>query len=484
METGDKIYPVILSGGAGTRLWPLSTKQCPKQFLKINSEKPLIVETAERFLSEYFHPPTIVSGQDYRFLVAQALQDEGITPLSILLEPLGRNTAAAIAVASLAITRGDPDATLVVLPSDHVIEDVDVFLEAIHEAVPSATNGHIVTFGVVPDSPNTGYGYIKKGGNLASGSEIYRIDKFVEKPIEADAERMLGAGGYYWNSGIFLFKASVVLAELGKWAPDILTHAEKSVTKSLIDMDFTRLDAKSFEKIPAMPFDIAVMEKTSKGVVAPVDMGWSDIGSWAALHDKLESDENNNVCVGASKQIDTKNSLVWSEAGITTSVIGMEDMLVVSTKDHVLVSRIDDLGRIGNLAKKIQLETGFAALTAAKFYRPWGYYQTIDSGDTYQTKRLVIRPGARLSLQYHNHRSEHWVVVQGTATVTRDDETFELLENESTYIPAGHQHRLENKQNYPLILIEVQTGAILSENDIVRLSDDWGRLDDKDKNEN
>ncbi len=469
------IHPVILSGGAGTRLWPLSTRPRPKQFLPLLSDKPLIIETAERLQGPGFHPPIIVSGEDYRFLAAQTFSDFGISPQAILLEPRPRDTAAAVAAAALHVEAIDPGGLILIAPSDHMIKRKDAFISALARATKAAEAGKLVTFGVEPSRPETEYGYIRKGGALAGHPGVCAIERFVEKPGAAAARRLIEDGRHLWNSGMFVLTSSAVLRAFKALAPEILDHCGQAYDKASRDMDFLRLDKAAFDSCPARPFDIAIMEPTAEGAVIPVDMGWSDIGAWPQVANAMGPGDNGNALRGPVKAMDTKGSLIWSDNATLTTVHGLSDMIVIALEGRVLVAPKTAAAEIGAFARLPEAQSD-EWLDRERNHRPWGSYQTIQRHDTHLVKRLSVRPGARISLQYHNHRSEHWIVVEGTAWVTKGDEEFALAANESVHIPAGAAHRLENRTGTELTLIEVQSGPVLSEDDIVRLDDDWNRV--------
>lgn len=466
------IHPVILSGGLGRRLWPVSRKNRPKQFLSFGGSDPLIVETARRAQGGGFAPPLIICNAEHRFLVAECFSGSGPAARRIILEPVGRGTAAAIAVACLSV----PDEALVlVMPSDHVIAAVDRFHDALARARAAAEMGHIVGFGVVPTRPETGYGYIEHGSAIGGAGDVLGIARFHEKPDLATAKAYLAGGRHSWNAGIFLFQASAVLRAFRRFAPDVLAGARAALDRAVTDLDFLRLDAVAFTEIPSMPFDTAIMEKTSLGAVVPVDMGWSDIGSWRSMWEVAEKDENGNAAVGDVRLLNTRNSLAWSRDGTMTALVGVQDLLVVASDGAVLIAGAAQSEAVAELVMRLEAEAEERHLSSRRVHRPWGNYETLDAGPGYLGKRLTVNPGARLSLQFHRHRAEHWVVVFGVARVTREDRTFDLHANESTFLPKETVHRLENPGSDPLVLIEIQTGDLLSEEDIVRLDDVYGR---------
>ena len=468
-----KIYPVILSGGAGTRLWPLSRAVLPKQLLPLVTDKTMLQDTVERVAGwPDLQAPLIVCGNEHRFLVAEQMREIGINPLGILLEPVGRNTAPAVAAAAHFLKGIDPDALMLVLPADHVITQRDAFAAAVAEAARLAQDGALATFGIVPNAPETGYGYIKRGG--AAGGSAYSVDRFVEKPDRATAQVFVDDGGYYWNSGMFLFRATRYLAELGEHAPAIARAAEEAVTQGYRDLDFCRLDEGSFAGCPSDSIDYAVMEKTAQAVVVPADIGWSDVGSWSALWEVLPCNEDGNVQRGDVYLDGVSNTLVRAESRIVAAV-GVEDLVIVETPDAVLVAHRDQVQRVKQVVEHLKSKERTEHLHHTKVYRPWGCYEGIDAGDRFQVKRITVKPGEKLSLQMHHHRAEHWVVVSGTARVTCGEKVSLLSENESTYIPIGMNHRLENPGKVPLHIIEVQSGSYLGEDDIVRFEDVYKR---------
>jgi mannose-1-phosphate guanylyltransferase / mannose-6-phosphate isomerase len=471
--------PVILSGGAGTRLWPLSRELYPKQFLPLVGERTMIQETAIRAAAlPGASRPIVVCNEAHRFLVAEQVRQAGVEPRAIVLEPVGRNTAPAIAVAALAALekqtggRGDGDeALLLVLPADHVLEDLAAFRRAVEAAIPAAQDGRFVTFGIVPDHPETGYGYIREG---AGEGAVRAVAEFVEKPDAARAKSFIDAGGYYWNSGMFLLPARGYLEELGRLDPAMLAACRKAWEAAARDLDFVRLDRAAFESCRADSIDYAVMEKTSRAAVVPLAAGWSDVGSFAALQDVLARDGAGNVVRGDVVAEDAKNCLLYSTDRLVAAV-GLAEHVVIETKDAVMVapkSRVQDVKRlVERMRKDGRSEPGLHR----EVFRPWGSYDSVDAGPRFQVKRLTVKPGAKLSLQKHAHRAEHWVVVKGKARITRGDDVFDLSENESTYIPVGTVHRIENPGTELLQIIEVQSGGYLGEDDIVRIEDTYGR---------
>lgn len=474
--SNTKIFPVILSGGSGSRLWPLSRALYPKQLLPLTSEKTMLQETILRLSgSALFAPPVIIANEEHRFIIAEQMRAVGVTPEAIILEPIGRNTAPAVALAALHIARTDPEALMLVMPSDHVIANVAAFLGAVETAAAAVRkNGLLATFGIQPQQAETGYGYIQKGEALAAAKGCFKVKRFVEKPDLATAESYLASGDYYWNSGLFLFSVAGFTQEINSFAPEILTACEKAMDLKTADLSFIRPDAAAFKACPADSIDYAVMERTSLAAVIPVDMGWSDVGSWAALWDVGQKDDQGNVSSGDVINVNTKNSLLRSE-GPAIAAVGLEDLIVVATKDAVLVCDKKHAQDVKKVVDALARSGRTEHISHTIVFRPWGNYQTTDEGERFQVKRLVVNPGEKLSLQKHHHRAEHWVVVQGTAQVTRGDDVLMLHENESIYIPIGTTHRLENPGKIPLHIIEVQSGGYLGEDDIVRFDDTYGR---------
>ena len=465
----NDMLPVLLSGGSGTRLWPLSRESYPKQFLPLHGEQSMLQETWLRVAPLATRPPLVVANEAHRFVAAEQLHQAGTEPQAILLEPVGRNTAPAIAVAALEATAGGSDPLLLVLPSDHVVQDADAFRRAVAEAMPAAGAGRLVTFGIVPTGPETGYGYIRAG----AGSGVRAVDRFVEKPDLATAQGYVASGEYYWNSGMFLFRASRYLAELERLQPAMIDAVRKAWNGARRDADFVRMDAEAFAAVPADSIDYAVMEKTNAASVVPLDAGWSDVGSWTALREVSGRDADGNAHHGDVIAIDCRNTYAYGERLI--ALIGLDDVVVVETADAVLVGKGDRMQEVKDVVARIRQEQRPEATWHRKVYRPWGAYDSIDNGQRFQVKRITVKPGASLSLQMHHHRAEHWIVVSGTAEVTRGDEVILLSENQSTYIPLGVTHRLRNPGKLPLELIEVQSGSYLGEDDIVRFEDTYGR---------
>ena len=465
------ILPVILSGGTGTRLWPLSRESYPKQFWPLASDKTMLADTAARGSGAGFLPPMVVCNEAHRFLVAEQLRDRGA---SIVLEPVGRNSAPAIAAAALIAEETAPGAVLWFMAADSAIGDVAALQAALAKAAAAAKAGAIVTFGMQPTAPETGYGYIETGEALPGSADVKRIARFVEKPDAARAAEFLKTGRHLWNSGMFVATAATMLAELETHAPEVLKGVRAAVAGASRDGDFIRLEAAAFTATPSISIDYAVMERTQKSAVVPASIGWSDIGSWAALWDIQPKDAAGNATHGPVALVDAKNCYVRSE-GILTGVIGLEDVVVVVTDDAVLAMHRDHAQDVKKLVDQLKARGAKEATEHRRAYRPWGHYEGLIMGDRFQVKKIEVRPGAKLSLQKHFHRAEHWVVVSGTAIVRRDGEEIMLRENESVYLPLGCIHRMENPGKIPLTLIEVQSGSYLGEDDIVRFEDTYGR---------
>ncbi|MBD9369554.1 mannose-1-phosphate guanylyltransferase/mannose-6-phosphate isomerase [Xanthomonas sp. XNM01] len=465
----NAILPVILSGGSGTRLWPLSRESYPKQFLPLVGETTMLQATWQRVAPIAGLPPIVVANEEHRFVAAEQLQTVGAAPSAILLEPVGRNTAPAIAIAALEATRDGGDALLLVLPSDHVIQDEAAFRAAVLQASAAAEAGRLVTFGIVPTAPETGYGYIR----AASGDGVRAVERFVEKPDLATAEDYVASGEYFWNSGMFLFRATRFLEELGRLQPQMLAGCRQAWEQARRDMDFVRLEREAFTAVPSDSIDYAVMEKTGDAAVLPLDAGWNDVGSWSALREVSQQDADGNAHHGEVIAIDCRNTYAYGTRLI--GLVGLEDTIVVETDDAVLVGRSDRIQEVKEIVAQIRQRGLPQAAWHRKVYRPWGAYDAIDSGPRHQVKRITVKPGGVLSLQMHHHRAEHWIVVSGTAEVTRGEEVILLGENQSTYIPLGVTHRLRNPGKLPLELIEVQSGSYLGEDDIVRFEDTYGR---------
>jgi mannose-1-phosphate guanylyltransferase/mannose-6-phosphate isomerase len=504
------LTPLILSGGSGTRLWPLSRELYPKQLLPLVGQRTLLQETVARVsgLSD-LGAPIVVCNESHRFMVAEQLRELGSPAQAIVLEPVGRNTAPAVAVAALvALAQGrkadarlDSDPLLLVLPADHVIRDVAAFQAAVGAGRVAAEQGKLVTFGVVPDRAETGYGYIRrKNGDTPGFGEngdtpgfrnaaenkafsaavktrsvpVFPVQEFVEKPDAATAQHYVDSGDYYWNSGMFLFRATAFLAELERHAPAMLSACQDAVAAATRDLDFTRLPKQEFAACPSDSIDYAVMEKTELAVVVPLDAGWSDVGSWSALHDALPSDTHGNVTTG-DVLVEGATGCYLHSTSRLIGAVGLKDHVVVETKDAVLVAPRDRVQDVKQLVAQLKAQGRYETALHREVFRPWGSYDSVDSGTRFQVKRLVVKPGASMSLQLHHHRAEHWIVVSGTARITRGEETYLLGENESTYIPMGTRHRIENPGKVPLHIIEVQSGSYLGEDDIVRFEDIYGR---------
>jgi mannose-1-phosphate guanylyltransferase/mannose-6-phosphate isomerase len=470
------IRPVILSGGSGTRLWPLSRELYPKQFLPLNGDNTMIQDTVLRLQGmKDVADPIIVCNDDHRFLAAEQMRKIGVKPEAVILEPVGRNTAPAIAAAAHYCIDKEFDDVLLVLPADHVINDLKTFQKVVEAGEKMACSDKLVTFGVVATSPETGYGYIKADTKLLDAlSGAASVEKFVEKPDLETAEKYIEDGNYYWNSGMFMFRAVDFVAELQKFNPDADKSAKQAINEAEVDNDFIRLNAQKFGESPSISIDYAVMEKTDSAIVIPLDAGWNDIGSWAALSDVNDHDESNNVVIGDVILDGVKNSYVRS-SGRLVGVVGVDDHIVVETSDAVLVAHKDRVQNVKKLVEQLKKSKRPEALNHLKVNRPWGTYETVDSSERFLVKRITVKPGARLSLQMHHHRAEHWIVVKGTAKISRGDETVLLSENQSTYIPLGVKHRLENPGKIGLELIEVQSGSYLGEDDIIRFDDTYGR---------
>lgn len=465
------IVPVILSGGTGSRLWPLSREVYPKQLLPLVDQHTMLQNTALRVQGiEDLAPPLVVCNEAHRFMVAEQLRQLDLQPRAVILEPLGRNTAPAVAVAALKALEGGDDPLLLVLPADHIIRDAPGFREAVARVAPHAKAGKLATFGILPTHPETGYGYIQAGGE----GEVSPVQAFVEKPDLETAKGYLVAGGYFWNSGMFLFRASRFLEELEKFQPEIPAACREALAAAREDLDFLRLDAEAFGRCPSDSIDYAVMEHTQDAVVAPLDVGWNDVGAWSALWEVGEQDAHGNVAQGDVLCEDSQGCYLRAESRLLATV-GVENLVVVETPDAVLVAHRDRVQDVKAIVERLKRGGRLEGHSHRKVYRPWGSYDSIDHEDRFQVKRITVNPGAALSLQMHHHRAEHWVVVRGTAKITRNDEVILLSENQSTYIPLGATHRMENPGKIPLEIIEVQSGSYLGEDDIVRFDDVYGR---------
>jgi mannose-1-phosphate guanylyltransferase/mannose-1-phosphate guanylyltransferase/mannose-6-phosphate isomerase len=469
----SKIFPVILSGGSGSRLWPLSRESYPKQLLPLAGARSMLQETALRVADPArFHPVTVVANTEHRFVIAEQLREIGQPPPTLVLEPVARNTAPAVAAAALIAQRQDPDALILVMPADHAVPDTAGFLAAVEAAAPAAGAGALALFGIEPDGPATGYGYIRAGEAVAEG--VRKVAAFVEKPDLATAQAYLAEGGYSWNSGIFLLNAASVIAELEAHAPQVLAATRQALALARQDMDFLRLDPGAFAENPSISIDYAVMENTDRAVVVPSSFAWSDVGAWSALWELGHPDDAGNVEIGDTLAEDVRGCYLRSE-GPLVAAVGVENLIVVATPDAVLVAdrrRDQDVKRV---VERLRATGHAAAVQTRRVYRPWGWYEGVEAGERFQVKRITVNPGAKLSLQKHIHRAEHWVVVNGAAEVEVDGQTRLLGENESVYIPQGAKHRLGNPGKVPLNLIEVQSGAYLGEDDIIRFEDVYAR---------
>jgi mannose-1-phosphate guanylyltransferase/mannose-6-phosphate isomerase len=469
------IFPVILSGGSGTRLWPMSRALYPKQLLVLSGQHSLLQATALRVADpDRFAPPLFVANEEHRFIIAEQLREIGVATRALLLEPVGRNTAPAACIAALTLAEGEPDALMLLLPSDHAIADADAFQAAIDRAASAARRGALATFGIAPDRAETGYGYIRRGEPL-DGDGCFAVAEFVEKPDPGHAARYLASGEHFWNSGMFLFPAQLYLDELQRLRPDMVAACREALAGARRDADFVRLDKAAFLACPADSIDYAVMEHTAHAAVVPAAIGWSDVGSWDALWEMSDKDEAGNASAGNVVAEATRGCYLRSEAGLIAAV-GVEDLVVVATDDAVMVAPRGRTQEVKDLVARLRRERHAEADALATVHRPWGSYKTLHDGHRVQVKHIVVKPGGKLSLQMHHHRAEHWVVVQGTARIVRGNEEMMLSEDQSTYIPLGTPHRLENPGKIPLHLIEVQSGSYLGEDDIVRFDDHYGRV--------
>ena len=470
----SKIIPVILSGGSGTRLWPLSRKEYPKQYLPLVGDNTMLQETILRLEGlDNLADPIIICNADHRFLVAEQCQQIDIKNPTILLEPVGRNTAPAIAAAALQSLKQTDDAVLLVLSADHVIQDIETFHAAINIASNQAQAGKLATFGIVPTDANIGYGYIKASKNDDNGA--YKVDEFVEKPDLKTAQSYLEQGNYLWNSGMFMFKATTLVDELTAHSPDIIKSVSNAINNATQDLDFIRLDKQAFELSPSDSIDYALMEKSDNVVVVPLDAQWNDIGAWSALHNIGIKDKNNNVIKGDVITQDTTNTYINADHHMVVT-IGVDNLIIIDTPDATFIATQGKAQEVKSIVESLQASSRYESNAHRKVYRPWGWYDSIESGEYFQVKRLHVKPGAKLSLQMHYKRAEHWVVVSGTATVTNGDQTFDLNKGESTYIPLGATHTLANNTSELLEIIEVQSGTYLGEDDIVRFEDIYGRV--------
>jgi len=478
MIATEKVIPVLLSGGSGSRLWPMSRELYPKQLLPLCSDQSMLQETVRRVNTPdsagRFAAPMVICNQEHRFVIAEQMRQIGIAPGTIVLEPVARNTAAACAVAALKALENDPGALILVLPADHLIRDVPAFLTAVDLAAKAAAKGMLVTFGITPTAPETGYGYIRRGKPVAGLAGAFAVAQFVEKPERDVAEGYVAGGEHVWNSGMFLFPAAKLLEELERFAPAVLEAARAALQAGRIDLDFLRLDAEAFGAAPSVSIDVAVMERTDAAVVVPCDLGWTDVGAWSALWEVGAKDGDGNVMIGDVVTEDASGCYVRSE-GHLTALVGIDDAVVVVTDDAVLVAGKDRVQDVKAVVERLKKAGRSEPVSHRKVHRPWGSFHSLHAGERFQVKELTVLPGARLSLQKHYHRAEHWVVVQGTALVTRGDEQLFVYENESIYLPIGTVHRLENPGKVPLSIIEVQSGSYLGEDDIVRIEDSYGR---------
>ncbi|HLB41644.1 MAG TPA: mannose-1-phosphate guanylyltransferase/mannose-6-phosphate isomerase [Gammaproteobacteria bacterium] len=467
------IVPVILAGGSGSRLWPVSRSAYPKQLLSLVGNRTLLQDTVLRTQAiTNSLPPIIICNREHRFLVAEQMQTIGVHDATIIIEPIGKNTAPAAAIAALYLQTYDP--ILLILPADHLIKDINGFASIIDDALTCAGAGKLVTFGISPTKPEIGYGYIKISQPL-NGGNAYGVERFIEKPDLQAAETYLASGQYYWNSGIFMFRASQYLAELEKYAPDILHVCKQTIRHIIKDLDFVRLNENIFTTCPSDSIDYAVMEKTKNIVLVPLQTMWSDIGSWSALYEIQESNQDGNILIGDVIVEEVKNSYLRAESRML-AVVGVTDHIIVETSDAVLVAHKDKSQEIKNMVSRLKQSQRSETDLHSKVYRPWGYYEILYQGECFQVKRISIKPRAKLSLQKHNHRSEHWVVVRGIAQVVRGEETFVISKNQSTYIPIGVKHRLVNSTDENLEIIEIQLGDYLGEDDIIRFEDAYGRI--------
>lgn len=465
-----KICAIVLAGGSGTRLWPLSRSMQPKQFLSLKGEESMLQATINRLSSLDISSTIIVTNKQHRFIVSEQLKQINLTNYSIILEPFGRNTAPAAALSAFSV---DEDTLLLILSADHIIQDQDSFSKMISEAISLADSGKLITFGIKPKEANTNYGYIKKGEPEGEG---FRVDKFIEKPSQEDALKLISDESYFWNSGMFLFKASSYLNELQKLRPDIHSICKSAIKKITEDLDFIRIDEKTFESCPNESIDYAVMEKTDKAVLFPMQIDWNDVGSWTSLWEINEKDENNNVSIGDVMLLDSKDSYIQGDERLIAA-IGLDNLVIISTKDALMVSNKNTVHKVKEIVEELKTNNREEWQSHLEVFRPWGKFISIDKGNNYQVKRITVKPGAKLSLQMHHHRSEHWVVVSGEASVTKGEDIFTLNENESTYIPPKVIHSIENTKDIDLEIIEVQSGEYLGEDDIVRFEDIYGRED-------
>lgn len=469
------IIPVILAGGSGSRLWPLSRQHYPKQLLKLFGDKTMLQQTLLRLEGlEDTVAPVVVCNEAHRFMVAEQLLEMGIPDTAILLEPVARNTAPALALAAIQARQVDPRATLLVLSADHMIRDITAFQQAVRQAVQGAEQGALVTFGVQPDRPETGYGYIKAKDGSETAAGLYPVERFVEKPDLPTAQSYLEAGCYYWNSGMFVFRVDVFLEELEARSPEVLEAAIAAHSAATKDLDFIRIDKASFAKAPNISIDYALMEKSDKVACVPLNAGWSDVGDWRSFSELSVQDEAGNSFIGDSIDIDSRNTLVFSRDKLVAT-IGVSDLMIINTPDAVLIADKSRAQDVKSVITHIEQQDRSEHLQHREVYRPWGCFDAIDDGDRYQVNRIRVKPGASLSLQIHHHRAEHWIVVKGVALVQKGDDVMLLSENESTYIPVGVKHRLTNPGKIPLEIIEVQSGSYLKDDDVIRYEDSYGR---------
>lgn len=469
MKHNDNLCPVILAGGSGTRLWPLSRSAYPKQFLDLTSDRTMLQDTIIRLKGLTTLNPIVVCGEEHRFYVKEQFEEINIKT-KILLEPLSRNTAPAITIAAL---MSEPETIMLVLPADHLIEDINQFHIGLKKAIKHAKNGNLVTFGISPNGPNTNYGYMQVGNKI---DDCYQVSRFVEKPDIDLAVSYINEGGYYWNSGIFVFKASSFLEEIKKYEPEILKSSIEAYRRETSDDSFSRIDLESFSLCPSKSIDYAVMEKTNKAILIPLNAGWTDLGTWDAVHEVSRKNTDGNFCKGDVINSGTKNSFILSTSDRLIATIGLNNFIVIDTKDAVFISPKNDLDKIKNLISTLKDDNKSHIQFHREVHRPWGKFDSLDKGQTHQVKKISVNPGAKLSLQKHKYRSEHWIVINGTAEVTRDDETFLVNRNESVYLPLGCIHSLKNPSKDLLELIEVQTGTYLGEDDIERFEDIYGRV--------
>ena len=469
------ITPIIMAGGTGSRLWPLSRELYPKQFLTVTGEQSMLQQTVARLSGIEHSPSVLICNEEHRFIAAEQMRLAGYEHAGIILEPVGRNTAPAIALAALQAVNNAADGEdpiLLVLAADHIIKNEQAFKSAVEKALPFAQNNQLVTFGIVPTTPETGYGYIKSG---SQNGDAFTVSEFVEKPDLSTAEKYLESGNYYWNSGMFLFKASRYLEELAKFAPEMSDVCKRAIATPSQDVEFIRVDKAIFETCPNVSVDYAVMEKSQDVVVVPMDAGWSDVGSFSALWEVSEKDENQNVNKGDVINVDSTNNYIYAENKLV-STVGVDNLVIIETKDAILVANKDKVQNVKSVVNKLKAAGRTEHKLHREVYRPWGKYDSIDSGKRDHVKRITVKPGEKLSIQKHHHRAEHWIVVSGTASVLNGDKTTLVTENQSMYIPLGNIHALENPGKIPLEMIEVQTGSYLGEDDIVRFEDRYGRV--------